>query len=82
MRTILLFILTLLNQLDIVFNRECHYEYKGPGCFSSHAFIGTCTYFFYDSKVSYLMKIKWEKFEVPGKMPWCSDKDYVKVSLG
>lgn len=81
MKTILLFILTLLNQLRIVFNRDCYYEYEGPVFFSTQAFMGTYTYFFYASEVNFLMRIKWNKFKVPGKMSWCSDEDYVNVSL-
>lgn len=42
---------------------------------------GTCTYNF-KSRYSGVMKISWTSFTVPGNMPTCSDKDYVKVYIG
>lgn len=42
---------------------------------------GTCTYNF-KSRYSKVMKISWVSFTVPGNMPTCRDKDYVKVYIG
>ena len=42
---------------------------------------GTCTYNF-KSRYSGVMKISWVSFTVPGNMPTCMDKDFVKVYIG
>ena len=55
--------------------------YDGSGYFSFNTGIsGSCAYHFKNQNA--VTKITWTTFNVPGKMPDCSDKDYVKVYIG
>lgn len=56
--------------------------YSGSGDFSFNANIKTnsCKYDFINPNA--VTRITWKTFNVPGKMPNCNDKDYVKVYIG
>lgn len=56
-------------------------NFSGDGTFTySAGTIGTCEYIF--KSLGNVLRIRWKSFTVPGEMPFCSDRDYVKVYIG
>ena len=56
-------------------------SYSGNGDFNFNAGVkGSCEYHFKNQ--GDVTRISWKTFNVPGRMPDCSDKDYVKVYIG
>ena len=59
----------------------CQRSYSGNGDFNFNTGVkGSCEYQFKNQ--GDVTRINWKTFNVPGRMPGCSDKDYVKVYIG
>ena len=79
----LIFMPLVLASLNEIGAMQCGFPiYTGSGNFSFSTGIkaNSCRYDFINRDA--VTKITWTTFNVPGKMPNCNDKDYVKVYIG